>query len=214
MKVMTGVPGVTDLAIYRSLGKPNVLITANRPACERYGLNSGEVEGAVQAAIGGQLVTQVLQKGRSFNLVVRWRKKFRTSLDAIRQIRVTLPGGGYVPLGQVATIRTAEGASFIYREGLERYVPVRFAVRGRDFEDAVRDAQLRVARQIPMPREVHLEWAGEWQEMRAANRRLAIIVPIALLLITGALYAATPPLSTPSSSWRRFRWRAWAGSWR
>lgn len=161
MEVMSGVPGIVDLAIYRSLGKPNVLITPDRLACERYGLNVGDVNAAVQAAIGGQTVTQVLQGDRSFNLVVRWKKEFRSSLDAIRQIRVALPGAGYVPLAQVADIRTAEGASCIYRENLQRYVPVRFAVRGRHFEDAVTDAQARVARQIRMPRDVHLEWAGE-----------------------------------------------------
>ncbi len=194
MEVMNGVRGIVDLAIYRSLGKPNVLITPDRVACERYGLNVGDVNAAVQAAIGGQAVTQVLQGDRNFNLVVRWKKPFRSSLGAIRQIRVTLPGGGYVPLAQVAGIRTAEGASFIYREGLQRYVPVRFAVRGRDFQDAVRDAQTRVARQIRMPRGVHLEWAGEWQELREANRRMAVIVPIALLLITAVLYGATTSL--------------------
>jgi cobalt-zinc-cadmium resistance protein CzcA len=194
MEVMSGVPGIVDLAAYRSLGQPNVLITPDRVACERYGLNVGDVNAVVQAAIGGQAVTQVLQGDRSFNLVVRWKPEYRTSLDAIRQIRVTLPGGGYVPLAQVADIRTAEGASFIYRENLQRYVPVRFAVRGRDFEDAVRDAQARVARQVRMPRGVHLEWAGEWQELREANRRLAVIVPIALFLITGVLYGATTSL--------------------
>jgi cobalt-zinc-cadmium resistance protein CzcA len=191
MEVMSGVPGIVDLAVYRSLGQPNVLITPDRVACDRYGLNVGDVNAVVQAAIGGQAVTQVLQGDRSFNLVVRWKPEYRTSLDAIRQIRVALPSGGYVPLAQVADIRTAEGASFIYREDLQRYVPVRFAVRGRDFEDAVRDAQARVAQEVRMPRGVNLEWAGEWQELRQANQRLAVIVPIALLLITGVLYGAT-----------------------
>lgn len=194
MEIMGGVSGIADLAVYRSLGQPNVLITPDRVACERYGLNVGDVNAVVQAAIGGQAVTQVLERDRSFNLVVRWKKHYRTSLDAIRQIRVTLPGGGYVPLAQVASIRTAEGASFIYRENLQRYVPVRFAVRGRDFQNAVRDAQTRVARQIRMPRDVHLEWAGEWQELRQANRRLVVVVPIALLLIAGVLYGATTSL--------------------
>jgi cobalt-zinc-cadmium resistance protein CzcA len=194
VRVMGQTPGIVDLAVYRSLGQPNVLITPDRAACERYGLNVGDVNAVVQAAIGGQAITQVLQGDRGFNLVVRWKKRYRTSLDAIRQIRIALPGGGYVPLAQVANIRTAEGASFIYREGLQRYVPIRFAVRGRDFEDAVRDAQTRVAKQIPIPHGVHLEWAGEWRELRQANRRLAVVVPIALLLITGVLYGATTSL--------------------
>lgn len=194
LKAMKEVPGIVDLAVYRSLGQPNVLITPDRAACERYGLNAGDVNSVVQGAIGGQAVTQVLLGDRSFNLVIRWKKPYRTSLDAIRQIRVTLPGGGYMPLAQVANIRTAEGASFIYRENLQRYVPVRFGVRGRDFQSAISDAQERVARQIRMPRGIHLEWAGEWQELREANRRLTIVVPLALFLIAGVLYGATTSL--------------------
>ncbi|HLH75905.1 MAG TPA: CusA/CzcA family heavy metal efflux RND transporter [Candidatus Binataceae bacterium] len=191
MRVMGRVRGITDLAVYRSLGQPNVLITPDREVCERYGLNVGDVNAVIQAAIGGQSVTQVLQGDRSFNLVVRWKPQYRTNLDAIRQIRVSLPSGGYVPLAQVADIRVAEGASFIYREGLERYVPLRFAVRGRDFQSAVQDARRQVEREVKMPREVSLQWAGEWQELHQANERLKIVVPIALLLIAGVLYGAT-----------------------
>jgi cobalt-zinc-cadmium resistance protein CzcA len=152
------------------------------------------VNAVVQAAIGGQTVTQVLQGDRSFGLVVRWKKQYRTSLDAIRLIRVTVPSGGYVPLAQIADIRTAEGASFIYRQGLQRYVPLRFAVRGRDFQSAVQDAQEHVGREVKMPLGVHLEWAGEYQELRQANERLEVVVPIALLLIMGLLYGATTSL--------------------
>jgi cobalt-zinc-cadmium resistance protein CzcA len=148
----------------------------------------------VQAAIGGQAVTQVLSSDRSFDLMVRWSKEYRSSLDALRRIPIAVTGGGYVPLAQVATIRTAEGASFIYREELQRYVPVRFAVRGRDLQSTIKEAQLRVAEQIQVPRDVHISWAGQWQELRQANRRLAIIVPIALSLIIGVLYAATTSL--------------------
>ena len=133
MRAMEQVNGIVDLAVYRSLGQPSVMITPDRESCARYGLNVGDVNAVIQAAIGGQAVTQVLEGDRSFNLVVRWKKNYRTSLDAFRQIRVSTPGGGYIPLGQIANIRTAEGASFIYRENLERYVPLRFAVRGPRF---------------------------------------------------------------------------------
>jgi cobalt-zinc-cadmium resistance protein CzcA len=194
MRAMSEVPGIVDLAVYRSLGQPNVVITPDRAICARYGLNVGDVNAVVQAAIGGQAATQVLQGDRSFNLVVRWKKQYRTSLDAIRQIRVAVPGGGYVPLGQIAKIDTAEGASFIYREELQRYVPVRFAVRGRDFQTAVNAAQAAVAREVKIPAGVHLEWAGEYQELQRANQRLRLVVPIALLLITGVLYGATTSL--------------------
>ncbi len=194
MAVMSQVAGITELAVYRSLGQPNVLITPDRVACARYGLNVGDVNAVVQAAIGGQAVTQVLEGDRRFDLVVRWMSRYRQSLDAIRQIRVALPAGGYVPLGQVARVTSAEGASFIYREGSRRYVPVRFAVRGRDLQSAIQDARRQVAARVRMPEGVSLEWAGEYGELQAANRRLMVVVPFALLLIMGVLYAATRSL--------------------
>ncbi|HJU28819.1 MAG TPA: efflux RND transporter permease subunit, partial [Candidatus Binataceae bacterium] len=168
IEVVGKVRGMVDLAVYRSLGQPNVTITPDRASAARYGLNVGDIEAVVQAAIGGQAVTQVLEGDRRFDLVVRWRKRDRDSLDAIRDIRIDTPGGGQVPLGQVADIKTGEGASFIYRENLERYVPVRFAVRGRDLQSTVEDAKTTVAREIKLPEGVHLEWAGEYGEMRAA----------------------------------------------
>jgi cobalt-zinc-cadmium resistance protein CzcA len=194
VEVMGGLPGIVDLAVYRSLGQPNLVITPDRAQCARYGLNVGDVAAVVQAAIGGQAVTQVLEGDRRFDLVVRWKEQFRTSLDGIREIRVPLPDGGQIPLGQVAQINTAEGASFIYREGLERYVPVRFAVRGRDLQSAVESAKNAVATQVKLPEGVHLEWAGEYGELRQANRRLMVVVPFALILIAGVLYAATTSL--------------------
>jgi cobalt-zinc-cadmium resistance protein CzcA len=194
VEVMGGVPGIVDLAVYRSLGQPNLVITPDRAQCARYGLNVGDVAAVVQAAIGGQAVTQVLEGDRRFDLVVRWKEQFRSSLAAIRDIRVPLPGGGQIPLGQVAQINTAEGASFIYREGLERYVPVRFAVRGRDLQGAVESAKNTVAAQVKLPEGVHLEWAGEYGELQQADRRLMIVVPFALILIAGVLYAATTSL--------------------
>jgi cobalt-zinc-cadmium resistance protein CzcA len=191
-EVLKGVPGIADIAVYRSLGQPNLLITPDRTLCSRYGLNVGDVANVVQAAIGGQAVTQVLEGDRRFDLVVRWQPKYRQSLDAIRQIRVSLPGGiGYVPLAQVADIRTAEGASFIYRERLQRYVPMRFSVRGRDLQTAIVDAKRQVSKQLKLPEGVELEWVGEYNELQQANRRLAIVIPLTLLLVLGILYAAT-----------------------
>jgi cobalt-zinc-cadmium resistance protein CzcA len=193
-EVIKGVPGIVDTAIYRSLGQPNVLIEPDRVVCARYGLNVGDVNAIVQAAIGGQTVTQVLEGDRRFDLVVRWEEPYRVSLDAIRQIRVSLPSGGQVPLGQIAAVSTVGGASFIYREELQRYVPLRFGVRGRDLQSAVLDAKNRVARKVNLPEGVHFEWAGEYGELQQANRRLMLIVPFALLLICGVLYGATTSL--------------------
>ncbi len=176
------------------MGQPNLQITPDRTACARYGLNVGDVNAVVQAAIGGQAVTQVLEGDRRFNLVVRWLPQYRQNLDGIRNIRVNLPSGGQVPLAQIADIRTAEGASFIYRENLERYVPVRYQVRGRDLQSAVSEAKRRVASEVKLPEGVHLEWAGEYGELQAANRRLMVVIPFALLLIAGVLYGATTSL--------------------
>jgi heavy metal efflux system protein len=188
------VRGVVDVAVYRSLGQPNLLITPNREICARYGINVGDVDEVVRAAIGGEPVTQVLQGDRRFDLVVRWQPQYRQSLNAIRRIRVNAPSGGEVPLSQIASIKTAAGASFIYREQLERYVPLRFSVENRDLQGAVREAKQVVARDVHLPEGVHLEWAGEYGELQAANRRLMIVVPFALLLIAGVLYGATTSL--------------------
>ena len=189
-----GVPGIVDEVVLRSMGQPNLQITPDRAACARYGLNVGDVGAVVQAAIGGQAVTQVLEGDRRFDLVVRWKPQYRESLDAVRQIRVNLPAGGQIPLDQVADIATAEGASFIYREALQRYVPIRFSIRGRDLQSAVLEAKQRIAKEVNLPEGVHLEWSGEYGELQAANRRFAIVVPFALLLIAGVLYASTQSL--------------------
>jgi len=193
-ETLGGVPGVVDEVVLRSMGQPNLQITPDRTACARYGLNVGDVGAIVQAAIGGQAVTQVLDGDRRFDLVVRWKPEYRESLDAVRQIRVNLPAGGQIPLDQVANIETAEGASFIYREALQRYVPIRFSVRDRDLQSTIVEAKRRIAKEVHLPEGVHLEWSGEYGELQAANRRFAVVVPFALLLIAGVLYAATQSL--------------------
>ena len=189
--LLNQVRGVTDVFVFRSLGQPNIVVEPDRQAAARYGLNSGDVAAIVQAAIGGQTVTQVLEGDRSFGLVVRWKPQYRQDLLAMRNIRVNVPTGGNVPLGQIANVTTSEGASFIYRGDLQRYVPVRFSVTGRDLQGAVAEVRQRVANEIRLPEGTHVEWVGEYGELQAANRRLAVVIPIALLLIMGVLYAAT-----------------------
>ncbi|HVN92003.1 MAG TPA: CusA/CzcA family heavy metal efflux RND transporter [Candidatus Binataceae bacterium] len=189
--VLNKVAGVKDILMFRSLGQPNIVIKPDRAAAARYGLNSGDVAAVVQAAIGGQAVTQVLEGDRRFNLVVRWKPEYRQSIEAMRNIRVNVPTGGNVPLGQIAKISESEGASFIYRGDLQRYVPISFSVSGRDLQSAIAEAKQRVADEVKLPEGVHLEWAGQYGELQAANRRLAVVVPIALILIMGVLFAAT-----------------------
>ena len=189
--ILKTVPGITDVFMFKSLGQPNINVAPDRAAAARYGLNSGDVSAVVQAAIGGQAVTQVLEEDRSFPLVVRWKPEYRQSIEAMRNIRVNVPSGGNIPLGQIARVEASEGASFIYRGDLQRYVPVRFSVRGRDLKGAVAEAKERVAREVHLPEGSHLEWVGQYGELQAANHRLEIVIPIALLLIMGVLYAAT-----------------------
>ena len=190
-KVLDQTSGIADTALYRSLGQPNLLVIPDRAKCARYGLNVGDVAAVVQGAVGGQSVTQVLEGDRSFGLIVRWKPQFRQSIDAIRDIRVTLPSGSQVPLSQIASIEMSEGASYIYREGLERFVPVRFSVRGKDLQSTVLDAQKRVAAAVALPPGAHLQWSGEYGELNAAKARLLFIVPITLVLIAMILYGAT-----------------------
>jgi heavy metal efflux system protein len=189
--ILNRVRGVNDVFVFRSLGQPNIVVTPNRAAAARYGLNTGDVAAIVQAAIGGDTVTQVLEGDRSFGLVLRWQPQYRDDLTAMRNIRVNAPTGGNVPLGQIARVAASEGASFIYRGDLQRYVPVRFSVIGRDLEGAVAEVKQRVAQEVHVPEGTHLEWVGEYGELQAANRRLAVVIPISLLLIMGVLYAAT-----------------------
>lgn len=186
-----GVRGIVDTTVYRALGQPNLLIIPDRKLCSRYGLNVGDVNAIVQAAIGGQVVTAVYEGERQFPLVVRWKPEYRQGLDAIRQIRVALPGGGYIPLAQVAEIKEAPGASFIYRERLRRYVPLRFGVRDRDMASAVEEAKRAVEKKVKLPEGVSVDWVGEYSELQKANRRLMVVVPLALAVIMGILYAAT-----------------------
>ncbi|MFI5361007.1 MAG: efflux RND transporter permease subunit [Elusimicrobiota bacterium] len=190
-KILDATPGMADTAVYRSLGQPNLLVIPDRAKCARYGLNVGDVAAVVQGAVGGQSVTQVLEGDRSFGLIVRWKPKYRESLDAIRGIRVNLPGGSQVPLSQIAMIQMSEGASYIYREGLERFVPVRFSVRGEDLQSTVLEAQKRVDASVHLPPGTHLVWSGEYGELNAAKARLYIIVPITLILIGMVLFGAT-----------------------
>jgi cobalt-zinc-cadmium resistance protein CzcA len=193
-EVLQKVNGITDVTLDRSLGKPQVVIKPDRVACSRYGLNVGDVTAVIRAAVGGQAVTQVLEGDRSFALVVRWLPGYRDSSEALRQIRIALPGGGSLPLGQVARITITDGTALIWRDSMRRYIPVSFAVRGRDLQSAVEAAKRSIAKEIELPHEVHLDWGGEYGEWEAERHRLMLIVPVSLLLIVGVLYSATHSL--------------------
>ena len=192
MAVMTQVKGVEDLGIFHVLGQPNFNITVDRAKAARYGLNTGDVNAVVQAAAGGTQATTVFEDEKQFGVQVRLAPQYRSSLDAIRQIKVgyTTPSGStaYVPLSELATITLDTGASYIYHESNERFIPVKFSVRGRDLGSTVNDAQARVKEKVVLPVGYRMEWAGEYGELQAAKERMYVILPMTFLLIMLLLY--------------------------
>jgi cobalt-zinc-cadmium resistance protein CzcA len=188
--VMATVPGITDLAVFNSLGQPTVRIDVDRAKAARYGLAPGDINSTVQIAIGGQAAGNLYEEGsdRNFPIMVRLAPKYRQSLDAIRRITVGAPAPGgngviQVPLTDVATINFVSGASFIYREQQERYIPIKFSVRGRDLGGAVLEAQQRVAQEVHLPGGYRVEWVGELGQLQSALARLELMVPVSLVLI-------------------------------
>jgi cobalt-zinc-cadmium resistance protein CzcA len=188
--VMTKVQGVKDLGMFRSLGQPSLKITPDRLLCARYGLNTGDVEAIVQAAVGGQAVTQVYEGEKRFDLVVRFSEAYRGGIESIRQIPVPTADNNQIPLGQIASIVEEDGPSVIYREDGKRYAPVKFSVRGRDLKSTIGEAQEEIRRKVKLPYDTHLEWGGEINELKDAMGRLVIIIPLTLLLIGFLVYSA------------------------
>ena len=195
MREMSDVRGIADLGIFRVLGQPNLNIRVDRAKAARYGLNAGDVNAVVQAALGGTLATTVLEGARQYQLNVRVAPEFRATIDSVRAIKVgyqTGNGGNgpnaYIPLGELADISLDTGASYIYHQRNERFIAVKFSVRGRDLGGTVADAEAQVASSVKLPNGYRFEWAGEFEELQQAKKRLEVIVPISLVLIMVLLY--------------------------
>jgi cobalt-zinc-cadmium resistance protein CzcA len=191
MHEMREVKGVTDLGIFRVLGQPNLNVKIDRERAARYGLSVNDVNTVVQAALGGTVAATLLESDRQFNVTVRLAPEYRTSLDAVGRIKVgyqTSEGNAYIPLAQLATITLDTGASYIFRERNQRFVPIKFSVRGRDLASAVAEGQERIRNNLKLPTGYKIEWAGEFQGLQQAKQRLAVIVPVTLLLIVVLLY--------------------------
>jgi cobalt-zinc-cadmium resistance protein CzcA len=193
-EVMSTVPGVTDLGVFAELGQPTVRIDVDRARAARYGLAPGDVNTTVAAAIGGQAAGNAYEDGsdRNFPIIVRLAPEYRQSLAAIRNIMIGAPNpnGGIVqiPLTDVAKVELTSGASFIYREGQERYIPIKFSVRGRDLGTVVLEAQKKVDEGVALPGGYHLEWVGEFGNLQEAIARLEVVVPLAIVLICLLLF--------------------------
>jgi cobalt-zinc-cadmium resistance protein CzcA len=194
--VLETVSGITDLSVFDAFGQPTVNIDIDRSLAARYGLAPGDINSTVQAAIGGQAAGNLYEYGsdRNFPIVVRLAQQYRQSLDTMRRIPIGVSspaGNGNIPiaLGDTAKVALVPSYSFIYRENQERYIPIKFSVRGRDLGTAVLEAQRKIAEQVRLPAGARLEWVGEFGELQDALQRLGIVVPISLLLITILLFA-------------------------
>ena len=187
---LSQVSGFTELTVVRELGQPSLLIDADRDKIARYGINVADVEAVVQAAVGGQAATQVIQGEKLFDLVVRMRPEFRENAQQIGNLLVGTPAGQQIPLSQLANIHEASGASFIYRENNSRYIGVQYSIEGHDLQSAVSDGQRAIADvEKSLPAGYRLEWGGEYSEYLEARHQMEIIGPLAVLLIFMILFA-------------------------
>ncbi len=188
--VMRKVPGVADLGTFQVRGQPNVNLVVDRAAADRFGINVSDVQDAVETAVGGKAVSQILIGEQRYDLTVRYQEPFRKTVEDVANIRILAPSGERVSLGQLCQIKLEDGASSIYREGNSRYIAIKYSVRGRDLGSTVRQAIEEVGQKTKLPEGYHLDWTGEYESQQRANRRLSVIVPITLLLMSFILYSA------------------------
>jgi len=186
--VLQKVPGIDEISVVRELGQPSLTVTPDREKIARYGLNVADINGLIEAAVGGTAATQVVQGERSFDLVVRLEPRFRETPEAIGNILVATPGGQQIPLKELADIREASGASFIYRENNQRYIGVQYSIKNRDLAGAVEDAQRQVSKAVSIPTGYQMVWGGEYENYSASRKQLQVIVPVTILLIFMLLF--------------------------
>jgi cobalt-zinc-cadmium resistance protein CzcA len=194
--IMSSVPGITDIGVFQVTGQPDLDIVVDRTKAARWGVNVADVQDAVQTAVGGNTLTQVLKGEESYNLTLRYLPKYRNTREAIENIRLLSSSGERVSLAQLCTIREADEGSEIYRENNQRYVAIKYSVRGRPLGDAVKEAIEKVNAQVKLPRGYHIGWEGEYQSEVRAEARMLVIVPITVLLIFIILY----------TMYRSFKW--------
>jgi heavy metal efflux system protein len=187
--VMSNIPGVADLGLFRILGQPNLTFVVDRAACARYSINVADVQDAVQTAVGGNAVTEFLQGEAQFDVVLRYQQRYRDTREAIQKIRLLAPSGERVSLAQLTKANTDDGANEIYREGEQRYIAVKYSVRGRDLGSTVEEAIKKVHDEVQLPHGYHLDWAGEYKSKQRADARLEVITPITILVIFLILYS-------------------------
>jgi cobalt-zinc-cadmium resistance protein CzcA len=188
-RVLQGVRGIKGLTLVQELGQPSLTVNIDRAKMARYGLNVADINGLIEAAIGGATATQVVQGEKQFDLVVRLEQQFRDNPEQIGNILVATPDGSQIPLKEFADIRVENGASFIYREDNSRYIGVQFSVEGRDLASAVDDAQQQVRARVPLPEGYRLDWGGEYKDYTASRQQLNVVLPLTLFVIFLLLFA-------------------------
>ena len=188
VSVMSKIKGVADLGLFRIIGQPNLTFTVDRQAAARFGINVADIQDAIQTAVGGTKLSEVLKGEAQFDLVLRYQKPYRETEEAIQNVRLLSPMGERVSLAQLTAIGTTDGAEEIYREGEQRYIAVKYGVRDRDLGGTVEEAIATVNKMVPLPKGYHYEWAGEYESKQRADKRLALIVPLTVILIAAILY--------------------------
>ena len=189
VQVMSQIRGVTDLGLFRVIGQPNLTFVVDRPACARWGINVADVQDAIQTAVGGNAVTELLQGEAQYDVVLRYQEKYRDTKEAIENVRLLSPSGERVALSQLTKMDTSDGAEEIYRQGESRYIAIKYSVRGRDLGSTVEEAIKTVQDKVKLPVGYHTDWDGEYKSKQRADARLAIITPITILVIFLILYA-------------------------
>jgi cobalt-zinc-cadmium resistance protein CzcA len=187
-KIMETVRGIEDLGVFHVLGQPNLNVNVDRDAAARYQINVADVQDAIQTAVGGNALTQVLKDEARYDLVLRYLPKYRDTKEAIESIRLLAPSGERVSLAQLSKIDEKDGGSEIYREGNQRYVAIKYSVRGRDLGSTVEEAMKKINEQVKLPPGYHIDWEGEYESQKRADERLLIVLPITILLIFVILY--------------------------
>ena len=188
VNLMSKIRGITDLGLFHLIGQPNLNLEVDRHAAARFGINVADVQDAVQTAIGGNALGQVLDGEQRYDLVARYLPSYRNSKDAIEQIRLASPSGERVSLAQLCKVQTLDGASEIYREANSRYIALKYSVRGRDLGSTVEEAIAKVNKDVTLPPGYRIEWAGEYQSQKRSSKRLSIVLPITLIAIFMILY--------------------------
>jgi heavy metal efflux system protein len=186
--IMSKINGVQDLGVFRVIGQPNLNYVVDRAAAARYGINVSDVQDAIQTAVGGGAISQVLQGEARYDLVARYQKPYRDTKEAIEDIRLLAPSGERVSLAQLTQVKVEDGAEEIYREQNQRYVAIKYSVRGRDLGSTVEEAIAKVNRGVKLPTGYRIDWAGEYQSQKRANKRLMLVLPITITLIYIILY--------------------------